>query len=310
MKAARFEFHTTLTTDGRLPRWKGSTFRGGFGWALRRAVCVTRGRECRDCLLASRCLYARTFEADLRKGPDGRAPSPPLPYVIEPPEDPRQEYRAGDPLRFSLILLGDTVDMLPYFVYAFQLMGEEGLGRRADGSRARYRIDQVTQRDRILYDGETRTLSPVDPLELRIGTLPDGGNGRLTVTLQTPLRLKRNNELAADLPFEDLVRGVLRRIATTFQEFGEGEPPLDYRGLVFRAKNVRTVRSGCRWEDPPRYSNRQKERMLMGGLVGDLLYEGEIAPYLPLLELASFLHIGKQTTFGHGRFTCTFEAAP
>jgi len=310
MNAAHLSFSCTVTTDAILPPWKGSTFRGGFGWALRRAVCVTRGNECAGCLLAGRCLYALTFEANLRNPAGSHAPSPPLPYVIEPPPDPRTHFRAGDPLHFSLILLGETVTMLPYFVYAFELMGEEGLGKRTNGERARFRIDRITQQRRTLYEGKGGKLTPAEPLPLAVGDLPPAGDGRLTVTFITPLRLKRNNELVADLPFEDFIRGVLRRISTTFATFGGGEPPLDYRGLVFAAKPVRTLRSTLRWEDLERYSNRQKERMYMGGVVGEVVYEGNVRPYLPLIELGSFLHIGKQTTFGHGLYGYRFEELP
>jgi CRISPR/Cas system endoribonuclease Cas6 (RAMP superfamily) len=40
--------------------------------------------------------------------------------------------------------------------------------------------------------------------------------------------------------------------------------------------------------------------MLLGGLVGSATYAGVSGEYLPLLDLAKVLHIGKQTTFGLG----------
>lgn len=306
MYSAHLTFHCTFTTNAILPPWKGSTFRGGFGWALRRAVCVTRGNECAICLLAGRCLYALTFEADLRKSGD-HTRTPPLPYVIEPPIDSRTRYEAGEPFQFSLILLGETVSMFPYFVYAFELMGEKGLGKRINDVRARFQIDRVSQNGVTLYQGGGKELKPAEPVLLSVGELPSEGWGRITVTFLTPLRIKRNNQLSAQLPFEDFVRGVLRRISTTFSAFGVGEPPLDYRGLVFAARSVKTIHSTLRWDDPERYSNRQKEKMFMGGLLGDVVYEGNILPYLPLIQLGSSLHIGKQTTFGHGLYRYQME---
>ncbi|MEW6665744.1 MAG: CRISPR system precrRNA processing endoribonuclease RAMP protein Cas6 [Thermodesulfobacteriota bacterium] len=57
------------------------------------------------------------------------------------------------------------------------------------------------------------------------------------------------------------------------------------------------------WE---RYSNRQHTRLIMGGLIGSVTYEGDLGQYQPLLEVASRVHIGKQTTFGMGKmsFAC------
>jgi len=43
-------------------------------------------------------------------------------------------------------------------------------------------------------------------------------------------------EPPTDLPFDVLTRAMLRRVSSLCQYHGEGEPELDYRGLVARAK--------------------------------------------------------------------------
>jgi len=58
----------------------------------------------------------------------------------------------------------------------------------------------------------------------------------LTVQFLTPLRVKYQNRLKADLPFHILIRTALRRIATLCQAYGTGEPALDYRRLVREAE--------------------------------------------------------------------------
>ena len=42
--------------------------------------------------------------------------------------------------------------------------------------------------------------------------------------------------------------------------------------------------------------------MLMGGLVGSVTFEGKIGEYLSLIEFCSKVHLGKQTSFGLGKF--------
>jgi len=37
-------------------------------------------------------------------------------------------------------------------------------------------------------------------------------------------------------------------------------------------------------------------------IVGTLTYEGELTPFLPLILLGQFTHIGKNTTFGLGKY--------
>ncbi len=46
----------------RLPAYAGSAWRGAFGHALKRLVCVTREPRCPDCLLYRSCTYPCLFE--------------------------------------------------------------------------------------------------------------------------------------------------------------------------------------------------------------------------------------------------------
>ena len=122
--------------------------------------------------------------------------------------------------------------------------------------------------------------------------------------LETPLRLKFNNRLQADLPFHVLVRAMLRRISTLAAAFDGQEPDLDYKGLVRRAAEVATTENRLAWHDWQRYSSRQQQKMLMGGMTGSVIYEGDIGEYLPLIKFCGESHIGKQTAFGLGKIMC------
>ncbi|NMC72957.1 MAG: CRISPR system precrRNA processing endoribonuclease RAMP protein Cas6 [Geobacteraceae bacterium] len=299
-----YDFKCTLLDPAILPAFKGSTFRGAFGGALKRVVCAVRERECSRCLLAGRCLYARVFEI-VRGAGDGqnRIAAPPHPYVIEPPLATETRFRAGEGFDFSLLLFGAVNESLPYFIYAFETMGEAGIGSRVAGKRAGFRLERVQCGGTTVYDGATRTL--VMPHSLKKLAVPAvnaaEASGAVCVRLLTPLRLKSGNAFTAELPFHVLVRAMLRRISSLFAAYGDGEPPLDYRGLVAAAQGVEAVESSLRWHDWERWSGRQEQTMLMGGLLGTITYEGEIGPFLPLLELSRQLHLGKQTAFGLGK---------
>jgi CRISPR/Cas system endoribonuclease Cas6 (RAMP superfamily) len=95
---------------------------------------------------------------------------------------------------------------------------------------------------------------------------------------------------------------MLRRIFSLLHEYGDGEPELDYKGLVDRAGMVRAISSSIKWYDWKRYSSKQDIKMLMGGIVGFVIYQGFVDEFLPLFEFCEIVHIGKQTSFGLGKF--------
>ena len=304
MQYGKYRFICRLESEAVLPFYKGSTFRGIFGHALKRAVCALRFQECPACILRETCLYFQVFENHKPEGrpEDKGAQSRPHPFVIEPPIDGERRFHPGETFDCALLLFGETNERLPYFVYAFEQMGKIGIGGRVDGDRGRFVLEEVQAGDRVLFTEGTRRLLKATVLEILSLSLKVSDMVReVRVTIETPLRLKFENRLTADLPFHLLVRAALRRVSSLFDAFGEGEPEVDYKGLVKGAETVRVKDSALRWFDWERYSNRQNTRMLMGGMIGSITYEGDLGKYLPLLDLASRVHVGKQTTFGMGK---------
>ncbi len=308
MLLGRYTFSAVFLDPAVLPSFKGSTFRGAFGGAFKKVVCAVREKECGRCLLANRCLYAQTFETTTPASQGLRQAAPPHPYVIEPPRTSQTHFAAGDSFDFDLLLFGSSNDSLPYFVYAFDAMGETGLGKRLAGQRGRFRLTAVHHNGRGIFDPEQHRLEPVKLSDFTLTTPGPAAVEEVTIVLHTALRLKFANHLQAELPFHLLVRAMLRRVSSLFATFGDGEPPLDYRGLVARAAAVEVARSNLRWVDWERYSSRQDQTMLMGGMLGTVTYRGPLGEYLPLIEAVRELHLGKQTAFGLGRIEHSWSA--
>jgi len=313
MLYGKYRFECDLDDEAQLPLYKGSTFRGLFGHALKRVVCALKRQACENCLMRSRCLYVRVFETPLAlQMPEGaRISSPPHPFVMEPPLTEQRVYEKGSTIGCDLILFGEVNNSLPYFVYAFDQMGKIGVGKRVNGKRGRFTLREVSSNGTRLYSGEEQKLIGMKSIEDIPGSnlahveKTDASNGKTNVkiTLETPLRLKFENKLkgGAELPFHVLVRAMLRRVSSLYNVYGEGEPSLDYRGLVQRAENVRIAENNLSWHDWRRYSNRQEREMLMGGMAGSVTYEGELGEYLPLLTFTEKTHLGKNTSFGLGK---------
>ena len=56
-----------------------------------------------------------------------------------------------------------------------------------------------------------------------------------------------------------------------------------------------------------RYSNRVQDKMDFSGLMGEVEYEGDLAPFVSWLSAAQILHIGRNTTFGMGKIQVYFK---
>jgi hypothetical protein len=311
MRCGKYVFTCAFLDDAILPEYKGSTFRGVLGHALKKVACALRREDCGDCLLQSRCVYALVFEKPPPSGTTTertRIVAPPHPYVIEPSPTAQTRYRTGETFEFSLLLFGEANDYLPYFIFAFDQIGQTGIGKRIDGKRGNFSLKTVEAVNRIVYDAglgklnegtfttdlAVLSVTPGDPCSV-------GAETTLEINILTPLRLKYDNHLEATLPFHILIRAALRRVSSLCAHYGGGEPDLDYRGLVARARDVQTVSSSLRWFDWRRYSNRQDQDMLMGGMIGRIVYAGALDEYLPLLKFCEQVHLGKQTTFGLGK---------
>jgi CRISPR-associated endoribonuclease Cas6 len=309
---ARFHFFLRALENIGLPAYKGSTLRGGFGHAFKKVVCINREKTCESCLLKEKCAYSYIFEtppppntSKMRKYPYA-----PHPFVITPPLEEKREYRQGETLCFELTLIGKSIDFLPYFIYTFDELGQIGIGK----GKGRYKLEEL--RTSMNRNGGEMIYSSADKI-LRQNVQSVGLNeilphfsrasssDFLTINFITPTRLKFDGRLSEALEFHILFRNMLRRISLLSYFHCEEELDLDYRGLIEESLNVRVKKSNLHWFDWERYSNRQETRMMMGGFTGQVTFEGETEPFLPFLLLGEYIHVGKGTSFGLGKYQIT-----
>ncbi|MBM9536297.1 CRISPR system precrRNA processing endoribonuclease RAMP protein Cas6 [Desulfobulbus alkaliphilus] len=298
-------FHCRWTTDGRLPDYPGSTLRGAFGWALKRCTCMLKQQKCLTCVLNSTCAYSLLFATEQYNDNEVRGPvnARPHPLVFQPRPQRTGLSKKGESWDFSLLIIGHTSEFQPHIVYSVKMMGETGIGVGAKHGLGRFTLEKVTSNDVTVFDDATGQLDNTTVAESLVLQSTAEDVGQLRIHLRTPLRLKQENKLLRELPFHVLVRTALRRISALEIAYGldnRGEPDLDYRGLVHRAKGVEVKESSLRWRELRRYSNRQQQKVSLSGLTGTALYEGELGEFVPLLQYAQRVHVGKQTLFGLG----------
>lgn len=276
IRFARFTMELEVATRLKLPPYKGSTFRGAFGNTFKQLVCVKRDRDCATCLIRHQCVYQYIFETPVDEEAPRKYTFAPHPFVIQPPEETREVYEPGERLEVGLLLVGRAVDQLPFFIYAFDEMGQRGLGQGRGKVILRRVFARGKEEDQCIYEagaGQLRTDFPVfsgPSAEYSV-------NGEVRLRLQTPTRLKDGGRFSRNLEFPLLVRSLLRRSADLARYHCGQELRIDFRFWVDRAARIRQTRAELHWQDWERYSHRQQTRMKMGGLVGEVEYAGELA---------------------------------
>lgn len=294
-----------------LPPYKGSALRGGFGNSFRKVCCVVRNQECQSCSLNQSCAYAYIFETPrLENMPtQHQATNMPHPFVIEPPETGQREFNAGDELTFGLVLIGKSIQYLPYFVFAFDQLGRMGLGkgRGKFDLTAVYAIDDWHREQKTqVYDSKTQILNGNFRewrFEDLLSAIPQNNPDKIQLRFVTPTRILQQNKLTHRLPFELFARTVLRRISLLGRIHCGSDWELPYKEILNQAdQTVQLTQSDLTWVDWERYSARQDRRMNLGGFVGGVTYEGNLMPFLSLIALGEFVHIGKNTSFGLGKY--------
>ena len=302
-RLARYRVILTALSTIVMPPYAGSTLRGGFGHAFRKMVCTQGPIDCRDCTLKAVCPYPYIFETAPFEGATQLRTygDVPRPFVIDP-LDTRGEYRQGESFVFRLTLIGRAIDYLPYFLVSFRELGEIGIGK----GRGRFQLTQVlTDGEESIYDGDTQMVHnrnnalSFDDIQQETASLP---TDQLTVHLLTPARITHEGQITDKLPFHLFWRRLIGRIsALGYFHCGESLS-LDFKGLIAQAETVRTVQTGLRWHDWTRYSSRQNQKMQLGGLIGSVTYAGDLEAFLPFVALGTFLHVGKNATFGLGKY--------
>lgn len=275
--------------------------RGALGASLRRGLCMTRARDCAACILARDCLFPRIFSPL----PGAKAAPP---FCLVPDENPKSRYEAGEIFEFSLKLFAYGVEYLPFFIQAYRMAGENGLG--STGEPGKFVIERVMSQGQSIYDPQSDNLSKPAVLELPDCEEPAPRSGQRGVILRlcTPLRHKADNRISANLEFGDLFHLILRRIRALYLLEGrQWAMARDKYELLSRsAAAIRIDGNNLHWQDWTRYSSRQKSYMQFGGLTGEIIYQGNAGPFASLLRLGQLAHIGKQTSFGLGRIVAEY----
>lgn len=291
---ARYTLVLKVETPMVMPPFKGATFRGGLGHALRQVLRDLRDHE----------TYVRLFEPvepdvarrhRLRMGQHV-----PRPYILHPPSETTTAYEPGQTLMFGLTLIGNMIAAFPRFLMALDKLGRElGLGKGRTEGQGRFSIV-----------GMQGPLTAADYQRAADLLQPAPSQTRLHLIFHTPTRVRVRTKTRARrllLPeqgrdFMLLTHALHRRLGLLTALYCDPVDRTPVRRLAQENAVPHLAYNGLQWHEWTRYSQRQKKTIRMGGFVGEATFEGAIAPYVPLLRLGEPLHMGTGTAFGLGHF--------
>lgn len=310
-KIAKYKITYRVKEPITFPYYKGSTLRGGFGYVFRRLCCVnSRVKSCLDCALKDKCAYTYIFEtAPPLNGKLKNLSQIPRPFVIEPSLEKKSQYQPDEVLQFGLVLFGRAIDYLPYFIYTFKELGNSGFGKRINGKRSKCFLENgynisTDSKGELIYSGRDETIRNINNnIEIKNSLRAQLNNSNIvSLKFLTPTRIKYKNGLVVNPEFHIILRSLLHRLSALFYFHCGEELRVDYKSLTNQAEDVKIKENKTFWQELERYSTRQKEKLKFGGFLGEVTYEGDIKPFLPFVLLGQYTHIGKNCTFGLGKY--------
>lgn len=265
--------------SGNLPLFLGSTLRGVLGWSL---------------LKSKSNIYSYLFESNVADSVKAHLVKP---YIIEPPK-PKNYYQKGEEMIFTLILLGDANLYGPELARILIEQKLFGLGAR----RIPFKLLSITHGKTLktIWDVEAENLNIANMIASPIYPEKQKGNW-VSIQIQTPLRIRRQGNLVVKPDFPTIIRNITTRMRELTEYYGGFVNYEEIETICELSKAIHLVSSNIYYKQVDRFSSKSNEKMDFTGIMGTLSFEGNLDVFVPWLNVAQLLHIGRNTTFGCGK---------
>ena len=141
-------------------------------------------------------------------------------------------------IHFYLVLVGEAIEYISYFILAFEEIGKRGIGK----TYTPFKLEAVLCSGKSIYNPLEKKVNRDFPILSGSGFMEKRkGVQSITIEMQTPVRLKFNRKLQKHITFEILTRNLLRRVQLLSALYCGGPPRVDYKGLIEESKKVKVV---------------------------------------------------------------------
>lgn len=282
---------------GNLPPYLGSTVRGILGHCFRKFVCDRQALKCFRCSERFDCAYVQNFAST---GGEAGAVNP---FAIHVLTQGKTTWEAGDVCVFELTLFGRSALQPGIYLDAIKSMEKEGWG----AERLRFSFVRITDAEsgRLIFAGDKMWIRNAQAHDIKIC---ERNAGTAVIDFETPVRIVSGRKLFECLTFPMLVQFLSRRMALLAKAYGDGGPDWKEDELLLMAEDIQVVEE--HWQDVnfSRYSVNQKQnRLELPSRIGWVMYEGNLGPFVPLLEAGKYFHVGKNATIGFGHYEAYYD---
>lgn len=299
IRYVKLRISIVFTKQAKLPKYKVSTLRGGIGEMLLRTNCV-RDRNCESCGFRSECIVQRIFYGKFDKKPDFVTTGESIGYVLEC-ENSQEKFEKGETMEFQMLLFGKLIVYFGQLMQALYQMGLYGIGKE----KATFQIHsvyntagEVLMDQNNVYMEQYQIQTVGDYVHSRLSQFRTEGKGIYSMQFDTPLTLKFQGEFLREFHMEALLRAVKRRVfmLDCFENL-EGE---DY----YRSKCQipQMIEQKAYPRSVKRVSFRKNRKLILMGIEGTLVFSNVEVETLELLLAGELIHIGKNTSFGFGKY--------
>jgi hypothetical protein len=149
---------------------------------------------------------------------------------------------------------------------------------------------------RLPIHGQPRPTSGVDVIMLEFLT---------PTTLKAGSSVDRDGTVVRSPAFHHILKRQRDRVNALATFYGGGPLDLDFKAIGAAAEQVETVEDRTQWVERSRVARRRSVTHDLSGFVGTMTFRGDVAPFLPLLRVGEYVHVGKNAVFGNGCFRLT-----
>ena len=297
IRFVKLHFMVQFIKDCILPKNKVSALRGGMGEMLLQMNCI-RDRDCDSCDFRKDCLVQKIMYSEMEIPSKYKTAGESVGYIIEC-EDYHEFFSAGTEMPFNLVLFGKTILYFNQILNAFYSLGHIGIGK----DKARYEVVSVTntQKKPILQNNDilmqNYAISTVrNYVEYRRKQIENKGTYR--IKFKSPTAIKYQGEELKEFQMTALVESLKRRVYTLDCFEGIESSILD----LISDDIPDIISQNSRQISVKRYSFHKNSSMYLRGIEGEIIITELPEKWIDLLIAGELIHVGKNTSFGFGRF--------
>lgn len=282
----------------KIGKTKNSALRGILGQSLIESSCIfeVNKMSCDTCKYTRSCALSELFYSKLDSEFEGISNTTIASYIIQCNEEKEEIYQ-GEELNFNIIIFSRGI---PYINLIIESLRKYGQIKGING--VKYEVIKVSNinGDIIFNNGKIKKDKIIiDNIKNYIRN-KKYNDDIISLEFITPFRHKKNKGFTKILLLEDIIKSIYNRIVILNALQGNRIDLTSYD--LERKVDEKIYYSKSKWVESKRFSNRQRNLLAIGGVVGEIKIKNPSDKLMEILIAGEILHVGKNTSFGLGEY--------